>query len=220
MQKEKVEFLTNDQVTIVGEWYSAGDGSKKVLLLHMMPTNKESWAAFQDKLSESGISSLAIDFRGHGESVKGERGNLDYKNFTDLEHQAKIRDVLAAVKWLKVGGDDLAIVGASIGANLACQWGAEHPDTRAIAALSPGLNYRGVLAMPLVRALTRSQFLFLAASDDDRESFNAAQKLNETSLAKTKLKLMRNAGHGTEMFNREPSLMEELASWLLAAFKE
>lgn len=219
MQKEKVEFLTNDQVTIVGEWCSAGDGSKKVLLLHMMPETKESWAVFQDKLLDAGLSSLAIDFRGHGESVKGEGRNLDYKNFTDLEHQAKIRDVLAAVKWLKADGADLAVIGASIGANLACQWGAEHPDTRAIAALSPGLNYRGVLTMPLVRALTRSQFLFLAVSDDDRESFNAAQKLNETSLAKTKLKLMRNAGHGTEMFNREPGLMDELITWLLAALK-
>jgi len=220
MQKERVEFLTDDQVTIAGAWRDAGVSSKKILLLHMMPATKESWSAFQDKLLESGLSSLAIDFRGHGESTKIAGRSLDYKNFTDLEHQAKIRDVRAAVKWLKVSDNGFAAVGASIGANLACQWGAEHQDTRAIVALSPGLNYRGVLTMPLVRALTKSQFLFLAASDDDSESFNAVQKLNETSLAKTKLKLMHNAGHGTEMIVREPKLMTELTSWLLAAFKE
>lgn len=219
MQKEKVEFLTEDNVTVAGLWCSAGAGSKKILLLHMMPATKESWNQFQDKLGQAGFSSLAIDLRGHGESVKGAVTVLDYKNFTDSEHQVKIRDVKAAIKWLKAIDSDLALVGASIGANLACQYAAEHPETRAVVALSPGLNYRGILTMPLVRALTRSQFLFLAASDDDQESFNAAQKLNEASLAKTKLKLLHNSGHGTTMFSDNPKLMDEIISWLAQVFK-
>ncbi len=229
-ENKKIDFETTDGVRISGVW-SGAEGAKLVcLLLHMMPAAKESWSPFQNKLKIAGISSLAVDFRGHGESVKKfqisdlkfqnnkEYIVLNYKKFSDAEHQAKIHDVEAAAEWIMRQGikqDDLTVIGASIGANLAIQYAAEHPSIKAVIALSPGFDYRGVITMPLVKALRRNQKLLLAASDDDPEAYNAAQKLNEISLAKTTLKLLVGAGHGTTMLDRDPLFMDDLVKWAI-----
>lgn len=217
VENKKISFKTSDSLTIYGNWRDAGKASLAVLLLHMMPETKESWREFQEKLFAAGYSSLAIDLRGHGESVVGPDGHMDYRKFSDNEHAAKINDVVAAVSWMQKNGveiEKIVLIGASIGANLAIQFLAEHPDIPGAVALSPGLDYRGIVTMPLAKALGRSQKLFLTASDDDPESYNSAQKLNEISLAKTKLKLFHNSGHGTNMFKTEPKLMDELLDWL------
>lgn len=216
-ENKKISFKTADSVLIYGNWREAGKGSLAVLCLHMMPATKESWSEFQEKLFGAGYSSLAIDLRGHGESINGSGARLDYKEFSDNEHAAKINDVVAAVFWMQKNGveaEKMVLIGASIGANLAIQFLAEHPDIPGAAALSPGLDYKGIVAMPLAKALARNQRLFLSASDDDPESYNAAQKINEISLAKTKLRLFHNSGHGTNMFKTEPHLMDELLDWL------
>src|SRR3989344_5964043 len=102
---EKVSFLTEDGVTVVGDYYEGG-GEKAVLLLHMMPSTRASWVSFANQLVADGFSALAIDLRGHGESIVGSLGALDYNNFSDAEHRARIHDVETAVKLLeKVNGE-------------------------------------------------------------------------------------------------------------------
>src|SRR5207245_1856203 len=97
-----------------------------VLLLHMMPAVKESWQELAKALNEAGLSALAIDFRGHGESVsKSDGTRLNYKDFADEQQQAKILDVRGAMEWLRARGaqdSQIAVIGASIGANLALQY--------------------------------------------------------------------------------------------------
>src|SRR3989344_7230766 len=150
---ERIKFLTKDGVEIHGLY--AGVESKNapaVLLLHMMPAVKESWEGFQEKLREAGFQSLAIDMRGHGESVWGNGERIDYKNFTDAEQQEKILDVEAAMRFLAEQGvksEHVAIAGASIGANLALQYQAEHSEIKAVVLLSAGLIYRDDETEPL-----------------------------------------------------------------------
>src|SRR3989304_1434352 len=120
---DKVIFKTKDSVEIHGLYApTENQSAPAVLLLHMMPAAKESWGQFQEKLREAGFQSLAIDERGHGESVWKNGERIDYKNFTDAEQQEKIRDGEAAMRFLSEQGiraEQTAIVGASIGANLA-----------------------------------------------------------------------------------------------------
>lgn len=214
---EKITFNTEDGVTIFGAWNEAVGAKSAVLLLHMMPAIKESWAKFQKKLLQAGISSLAIDLRGHGESIKKGDEILNYKEFTDQEHKAKRLDVEAAANWMEKKGLEasaMPVAGASIGANLALQFAAEHPNCPSVVALSPGLNYRGLITMPLVRALKKEQRLFLAVSEDDSESANAVRKLEEASLARTKVKIFVSAGHGTAILDKQPDFTDDLVKWL------
>ena len=210
----RVTVTAEDGVRIAGTYEASSAPRSFALLLHMMPATKESYATFQSKLLAVGISSLAIDFRGHGESAGGPDG---YQRFSDALHQSKMKDIEAAVVWLESHGATKAaitIIGASIGANLALQYAAAHQDIPAAVALSPGLNYRGVLTMPAVQGLRRTQRLYLAASRDDAESDAAVEKLAEVSLAKTTVKHFEDAGHGTTLFERNPAFMDELLLWI------
>lgn len=216
-----VRFTTEDGVHVAGVVREAGEMKHWAMLLHMMPATKESYAALQEALAGRGISSLAIDFRGHGESRQTTDGRiLDYQTFGHLEHQAKIKDVEAAVTYLErtygAATSRLVLVGASIGANLALQYGAAHADVPGMVALSPGLNYRDVATMPLIQSLTRDRHVYLASSADDEISGPAVEKLTERSLAQTDVKQFTDAGHGTRMFETHPEFLEEVADWVAA----
>lgn len=236
--REKVTFKTEDGVEIVGDYLSAGAGSPPVLLLHMMPATRASWHPFMDKLREAGFSSLAIDWRGHGESVKkfqispldkaGGRDFrfqntdkyefLDYKKFSDKEQQAKILDIRAAVEWLEKNKgareDSLLVVGASIGANLALQYLAENPGIKKAVLLSPGLDYRGVKTDVLVKRLNSGQKVLVAASADDEYSLESVRELNRLNPAQTELREFSGLGHGTTMFLKKAELVDEVIEWL------
>src|SRR3989344_3233290 len=146
---EKVWFETKDaaRVRIAGNYWK-GTEAKGVILLHMMPATKESWNEFAELLLKNGFQVLAIDLRGHGESTQTEGGaeTIDYKNFSDEEHQASINDVLVAREFLIEKGispENIFVGGASIGANLVLEYFAENADAIAGFSLSPGLDYRG-----------------------------------------------------------------------------
>ena len=214
---EKVSFNTEDGVTIAADYYAGEGNGSSALLLHMMPATKESWVGFAEVLLAQGFTHvLAIDLRGHGESTDREGEHIDYKLFEDADHQAKIKDVEAAVAWLEERGarkDRLAVVGASIGANLAIVYGAEHNEIPAVAALSPGFDYRGVTTPDRVEMFADGQGLFLAASEDDTLSFETNRKLADIKTDSV-LKEYKEAGHGTTMFELEPDLLGELVVWL------
>lgn len=211
---DHLTITAEDGIELSGNFRNAAGARTCALLLHMMPATKESYAAFAEKLAAAGIASLAIDFRGHGKSADGPDG---YRLFSDTDHQASLHDIEAGARFLQSKGattGTLVLVGASIGANLALQYAAAHADVPAVVALSPGLNYRGVLATPAVTGLQRSQRLYLAASNDDAESDAAVERLAEISLAKTTVKHFDRAGHGTTMFERIPEFMDELVEWI------
>jgi len=218
---QRVELKTQDNVSIVGDYYSLeGASARGLLLLHMMPADRTSWRAFAEKMENANWHVLAIDLRGHGESQGGPNG---HKSFSDVEHQASRLDVEAGVEFLKStlrqsSGQEGTIVlgGASIGANLALQHLAGHPEAKAAFLLSPGLDYRGVATEPAARNLKPGQFVFYVASHDDAYSADTIQTLFDATPAGVKkgIKFFETAGHGTTIFEREPEFMEEVLAWL------
>ncbi|KKQ40019.1 MAG: hypothetical protein US71_C0016G0003 [Parcubacteria group bacterium GW2011_GWD2_38_12] len=214
---EEITLTTQDDVRLYADYYKSSTlNAPAVLLLHMMPETKESWREFAKKLREVGFQVLAIDFRGHGKSVFKNNHLMNYKNFTDTQHQQKIHDIEIAVKFLidEKGPSSIFLVGASIGANLAIQYMANHTRIIAGAILSPGLDYRGVKPELFIKNLDEDQAIYLAASEDDKYSADSAKELYNLAKTAKKLKLLRNAGHGTDMFNANPDLMDEIIDWL------
>lgn len=213
---ERVTILTPDRVQLVGDFVAA-QGTAAALLLHMMPAHRKSWVRFASALQTAGISSLAIDLRGHGESRSQDGRALDYQQFSDVEHQASRQDVQASLAFLESRGiarEHIGLVGASIGANLALQQLADDPALPAAVLLSPGLDYRGVETGSAVARLRPHQTISLVASREDTYSAQSVEELARRSPVRYQLKLLDNAGHGTTMFDHAPDLIAALVRWL------
>ena len=224
---EKIKFVTKDGVTIVGDHYAPLYKSEKgVLLLHMMPAVRGSFAQFAEKLAAEGYHALAIDLRGHGESTKrvkeGVETILDYKMFTDVDHQKSIEDVRTAIMWLHEKGiNRVALVGASIGANLALEALQDDHSLQGAILLSAGYNYRGLETLSFAKAVTFGQGVYYVASHDD----GSAAEMSEGLFAATdktrskKIKLFESAGHGTTIFENNPLFVDECIAWLKEILK-
>lgn len=218
IMSERIILKAKDGVEIVGDYYAAGKTDAPALvLLHMMPADRNSYKTFAQKAKEAGFQSLAIDLRGHGESINFEKGKLDYKKFHDKEHQESILDVGAAVEFFEkrgVGESDISFVGASIGANLALVYIAGNPEFKKAVLLSPGLDYRGIETAPFAGKLKENQFIFLAAAEGDVYSAESARKLFDIAKSKKEVKIYGGSEHGTNMFKTNPELMDEIVEFL------
>lgn len=197
----------SDKVNIAYDWYPADKPAGYLVLVHMMSVTKESWKEFAEKAAVSGFASIAIDLRGHGQSQSGPNG---YEAFADEEHQQSMKDIEAAVDFLKANGaspEKITLVGASIGANLCLWYLAEHPEFKKAVLLSAGESYRGIKTIPLLARLAEGQSLLMFASEDDvrigGSNADANRKLLEMAPARIKKKLIvyPNGGHGTSYLN-------------------
>ena len=225
---DKVIFKTKDSVEIHGLYApTENQSAPAVLLLHMMPAVKESWGEFQEKLRKAGFQSLATDMRGHGESVWRNGERIDYKNFTDAEQQEKILDVEAAARFLAEQGVEpgqIAIAGASIGANLALQYQADHGEIKATVLLSAGIDYKGIKTEPLSRRILPEQSVFLSGAKEDVRSSgascaDAAQTLFNLLPSKNKkIAVFEGKEHGTDLFIAHPEMMDNIIKWLREIF--
>lgn len=222
--RERVTLTTADGVMIIGDYVEPTAPTGWAVLLHMMPADRHSYDRFSTALEARGVASLSIDLRGHGESTQTAEGRaLDYRQFTDADHQGSREDVKAAFEFLRAKGAQLEhtiIVGASIGANLALDALVENPQIRGAVLLSPGLDYRGITTDTLVQKIPASSALYLAASHEDEYSFATIRELAKIFRAQFQkfdltVKELIEAKHGTAMFEREPEFMAEIVQWVV-----
>lgn len=215
--KKIISFQTKDGVKIFGDFYDA-KSKRSVLLLHILPGSRMDFDEFAELLFASGYNVLNIDERGHGDSQAwpGEMGS--WQEFTQSDYDRAIYDVEAAAQCLqnKIPETNLAIIGGSIGANLALLYGAK-TQPKIVIALSPGLNYKGVKIE--IASRNFRQNLLLVASKDDNYSFQSCEQIFEISAAaKKEFIKYEDAGHGTRMFNSEPELKQRILDFLSKNF--
>lgn len=189
-----------------GIWQpTARANAPAVLLLHMYAGDSTDWDPLATRLRNAGIASLAIDLRGHGATAGAEDWELARQ------------DVVAAHRWL-AGQDSLdpsriAVLGASIGANLSLWLGAQQPDIAALLLLSPGFEYFRLPITGLIEAYG-DRPIFLAASDHDSYSADTVRALAQSATGPVELVVYPAAGHGTDMLVAEPELTEEILGFL------
>ena len=202
-----VLLFAEDRVVMHGQWYqAAGDGSAPgVLLLHMLNGRAQDWQPLPEELARLGIHALAIDLRGHGESG----GQQDWPLAQG--------DVARWWRWLaarpEVDEEALAVIGASIGGNLALLGCVEWETCRAAYALSPGRDYRGLQPGPALKGEDIPPVTLLAARGDEYSAASILQfAVNATG--EVRLWLLPGRAHGTRMFATEDG--ERIRAALLA----
>src|SRR6266487_4207117 len=209
--EQKVTFLTDDKVLIVGTYYSPSSSNKNtstdaIILLHMLGRDRNDWNPFASTLSNStnGYAVLSIDLRGHGESVN--------------QNGKAAKQFLVTQKG--INPNNIAIVGASIGANVALNYAASDPSIKAVVLLSPGLNYKGVITSDSIRKYVNP--IYMATAGKDPVAGSDPQTLCNEINCGNKLNLYQDSSsHGTDMFldkSLNPPLDNLIVLWLDATF--
>lgn len=178
-----------------------------VLLLHSLDSVggcacRADWEAFAVELQKDGFAALALDLRGHGDSPRPEDWN---KAPGDVR---AAWDVL--VKRPEVDGQPSAIVGASIGANLALIVGANNNDVVTVIALSPGSDYHGLKPGGVLSNFGQRP-VFFTVSQGDGYSYDSVQQM--LPLLSQEEVFFAASGHGTQMFS-DAALAPALLGWL------
>jgi alpha-beta hydrolase superfamily lysophospholipase len=202
-----VNFTAADGTPLTAMLYEAATRpAPAVILVHMLGRSKDEWAPFAERLQAVGITALAIDLRGHGRSGG---------NGADLT--AMVGDVQAAAGWISTQGivrpGAIAVVGASLGANLAALAAADSSVFAAVALVSPSLDYRGVRIDANVMKKIGSRPSWLAASGEDPYAVRSMKELAADEASREQ-HLSSVRGHGTALLNSDQELAAALVDWL------
>ena len=229
---QKVSFLTDDGVLIVGTYYSPPSSShqitsKAVILLHMLGRNRNDWNTFASTLSNrsNGFAVLSIDLRGHGDSINQNGNTISFQSFAPTDFNKMILDIKAAKHFLvtqkNIPPNNIAIVGASIGANVGLKYAASDPSIKAVALLSPGLDYKGVTTSDSIRQYTNP--IYIVTAGRDPIAGNDPQTLcNMINCGNHLMVYQDSNSHGTDMFSDSslnPPLDKLIISWLDSGFR-
>jgi len=203
--QELVSFPTDDGGVVYADLY--GSGERGVVLAHGGRFTKESWAEQAQALSEAGFLTLAIDFRGRGQS----RGGLG----TTPGGDGAYYDVLAAVRYLhRRGAHGVSVVGASFGGGAAA---------RASVEAAPGEIDRIVLiAHSPIKEPERikGRKLFITSRDDSSGSgtlrLPSIQDQYERAPEPKELVILDGSAHAQHMFGTDqgPRLLSEILRFL------
>lgn len=214
---------TVDEYKVAAWFWPAGgkQSAPAIILLHQRGKDKSSWGDFPDKLVAEGFAVLALDFRGHGQTTGPGGQPVPLNALTDNDYQAMLNDIGAAHAYLAqqpgVDPDRVGLIGGSIGANLALLYAAQDRRVRTVVALSPGLNYKSLQPLTVIKPLDKRP-LFLIATQGDKYSVECIDALEQAAVkdAPVSKRLFSGSAHGTEILAAQPGLdLTIINGWLM-----
>ena len=178
---QSVSFSATDGGEIHGTLYHQS-GEQGVVLAHGAIFNKESWRPLARFLADHGLTVLAIDFRGYGDSRPG------------TQSSALELDILAAIHFLHQQQKirNVSVLGASMGGGAAA---------RAAIASEPGSIDKLILLSPVpVQHPEKIQGnkLFIASKDEPLATQVKAQY--QLAPEPKKLQLIAGSAHAQHIF--------------------
>lgn len=195
-----------------------------VVLAHQLCSDRSEWSApshdWVSAFSQRGVATLAIDLRGHGASMTFPDGSMVdlCGGGTDAMYAGMVDDVKAAVAYVRsLGATKVAVIGASIGSNSALNVYAADASLTFGVALSPGLNYRGILTEPAVKTIAQRPALLEAAMDDAAAAMSVMQLGADNPLVMTKV--WPSGGHANAIIAAHPDELTRLADLVAASLK-
>lgn len=227
--KKEIEVETKDAYILKATLsYTKIEGAKKyptVLLLHSLGYSSINWGTLIDDLNYAGFAVIAMDFRGHGKSVYN--ANLQQKSWVYLKPKAYQKfpnDVytllMAAQAQSKVVSlDNMAIIGADIGANTAIMTCKLLPKKPKALVLISGLTTFKGLYVPVTLAEIGKIPILSIASIQDGYSLQEQAKLSKFSQGAFYVKNYPFGGMGMLMLKSNPNMSREITNWLTKFFK-
>ena len=219
--EQAVSFTADDGISInavISLPANSDDKSPAVIFIHQGGSDKSEWTRqpLFNAVVREGMVALAYDVRGHGESA----GEADFSTLFDDPKQAPL-DLKAAITHLtdtgKVDVNRVAVVGASIGSNLAVM-AMGNPDFNVKTAVaisgktSAVYNLAGAKNGELAFA---SVYHIASAGEQNGLRAKWAEELFERTARPRKIEIIEgSSGHGVAVFNDDPGLASRILNWL------
>ena len=211
---ENITFKTADNFTIaasLGLPRSANETPKPVVIfIHQGGSNRSEWEAEAKRAFREDWVTLAYDIRGHGDSS----GTWTNAWFDDPNNAPE--DLKAAIEYVKAltntDNARIAVVGASVGGNLACVASARYGVKTAVAIshkTSAITNLAGVSSLSF-----RSIYHLSSQSDQGGQRAKWASDLFEQTAEPRKLEIVNGSGHGVSVFKTDATVPDRILQWL------
>src|SRR5262245_6018126 len=165
-----VDLGAPDGVTLKGTLFPSASPGPAVLLLHQCDDRRTVWDPLGLRLAAAGITALAVDYRGFGESAGPRYDTLSREQQAAVTTDAWPGDFDAALAFLsRQSGVDAARIGAaggSCGVNTAIHLARRHANVKALALLAGPADRE---ARSFIEA-PGAPPVFAAAAADDRQT--------------------------------------------------
>lgn len=221
---KEIEVQTKDGRIIKATLsYQKNDAKQKyptVVLLHSLGYSSDNWGDLIPKLINAGYAVIAIDFRGHGKSVYDTSFKLkSWAYFNDKIYQKFPSDVIAVLNQAqkdskKISMDNMAIVGADIGANtavLASKDLKKKPKT--LVLISVSTSFKG-LYLPITLAEIGKVPILSIASQQDRYSIAEQKNLAKFAQGGYYAQNYPTGGMGMMMLTTNPTMSKDIVDWI------
>jgi predicted alpha/beta-fold hydrolase len=214
---EKIKLITDDVCVIYGYENIVSTSTPIFLEFHGLGSSSIEWKKFNEFLKKNLINYVAIDFRGHGESIKcGKKEINSYKELSQNDILSFTKDIDSLYNYIrkKFNNDLIIPIGASIGANSAMKY--FYKKSKKIVLISPGINYGGFEISEYIKK-TKAEILF-TVSEKDIYSLNSVRVfLNICSGEKKRCDLiLSSSGHGVEIFSTQDGYhyIQKIIEWI------
>lgn len=192
-----------------------------VVLLHSLGYNSQWWGDLPKELLEKGYAVLAIDLRGHGESVYNKKlAKVSWKNMKNIAYAKYPDDVLAVINAVKeentqrIFFNNWAIVGADIGASAGVIAADKFsPDPKTIVMISPVVKTKDIYIPISIAHLENVDILSISGTDDS-DSVVAATYLSRFAQNEFMTFTSESKSTGMLMLKNDPELSKLISEWI------
>ncbi|MFP6584740.1 MAG: alpha/beta fold hydrolase [Candidatus Hydrogenedentota bacterium] len=219
---QELAWKTFDGYVQQGTLYTTKDDQPPAfILVHEIGGSRKNWDTFAQHAQQQGFMCLAFDLRGHGDSVTKGSEKIPFQQFDASDWMRVTDDLVLAKQHLLDSGadpDNIFIVGASIGGNLAIHYGVADSQIQAVIALSPGLSYKGIGIESTVKKNRRLPLLLVAA-EGDTYSASSARTLTDSSPSYAERRTYLGSSHGTALLIGNAQIGPNILEWIKPILK-
>lgn len=211
-----IEIAAPDGVLLKATLFQSASPGPAVLLLHQCDDRRTVWDPLGPRLAAAGITALAVDYRGFGESSGPRYDTLSREQQGAVARDAWPGDFDAALAFLsRQSGVDPARVGAaggSCGVNNAIHLARRHDNVKAIALLAGPADRE---ARAFIEAQGAPPVFAAAAADDRYGDFVLVSSWQFGISPRTESRFAQypDGGHAAVVFRAHPELADLVVQW-------
>jgi len=226
---ETIEIEARDAFKLTGTIILPPSATSKkkvplVILVHSLGETEKSWGVLPAVINKMDFATLTFNLRGHADSVYDKNDKKKYwQNFDKKEFLKYPDDILSSIDYVKdnypeVNTNDVALIGADIGANSSIIAGSKYNKRiKTLILISPTMKYKG-LETPIPLVAYGNHPTFIVVSSKDKFTCTSSNELIKYAQGKKSLKVLPYGGTGINLIKNNPETMPLILDWLKENF--